>query len=537
MVDLFDHEDNFYRVKVRFLPQLSIRQHSSKVDREVIEREVCLDEEIRKKIIWPHLGRSITALALLGSESYSLHGKTVCPESIGAQDFFVSTDMRLMWLPWTVDSVRKYIFVGIPGIDKARLTTEIKGKYPSFSVPSSWSNLTKIPEERRIDVTSITDDQNVFSVEINSETDDEGKPLDVIEACVVDNGVDDIGTNLMNIDTDDDFIRYVTIKINYFINFEQRMERDTLSNFYYFVIFHAFNFLGVKRVCCNNVNSFCLTWNISMELLGKNKIIAQSHFMSSFYQREHVYICNNFAILCSEYRVGESSFKRDILHLFKELHSVISGLWPEQFMTKYENSISIAKIFAIVLFYIATVIATSYNSAMGNGVGVELRAGDKSWFTDPELRKEITYNGYVKSNFLELMAERFYKETQSSIDNASDERESNSYLIYLLLILCSGLVICIVSSLISTYKFRKIKAEADKVNNERLQTVWNMMQNQPLRDVRKFSAPSVCGPVSSAIELEDSMSSVSQHQGRDVESGTLMQGQGRWTQPPGRLPV
>ena len=135
------------------------------------------------------------------------------------------------------------------------------------------------------------------------------------------------------------------------------------------------------------------------------------------------------------------------------------------------------------------------------------------------------------------MAERFYKETQSSFDNASDGRESNSYLIYLLLILCSGLVICIVSSLISTYKFRKIKAEADKVNNERLQTVWNMMQNQPLRDVRKFSAPSVCGPVSSAIELEDAMSSVSQHQGRDVESGTLMQGQGRWTQPPGRLPV
>merc|ERR1711872_866111 len=96
------------------------------------------------------------------------------------------------------------------------------------------------------------------------------------------------------------------------------------------------------------------TWNISMELLGKINIIAQSHlshFMSSFYQREHVYICNNFAILCSEYRVGESSFKRDILHLFKELHSVISGLWPEQFMTKYENSISIAKIFAIEMLF------------------------------------------------------------------------------------------------------------------------------------------------------------------------------------------
>ena len=243
-----------------------------------------------------------------------------------------------------------------------------------------------------------------------------------------------------------------------------------------------------------------------------------------------------FAILCSEYRDRESSLKRDILQLSKELYSVIPGPSPGKYMTKYENSLSIAKIGVIVLFYIATVIATSYNSAMGNGVGVELRAGDKSWFTDPELRKEITYNGYVKSNFLELMAERFYKETQSSIDNASDERESNSYLIYLLLILCSGLVICIVSSLISTYKFRKIKAEADKVNSERLQTVWNMVQNQPLRDVRKFSAPSVCGPVSSAIELEDTMSSVSQHQGRDVESGTLMQ-QGRWTQPPGRLPV
>ena len=63
-----------------------------------------------------------------------------------------------------------------------------------------------------------------------------------------------------------------------------------------------------------------------------------------------------------------------------------------------------------------------------------------------------------------------------------------------------------------------------------------MMQNQPHRDVRKFSASSVCGPVTSAIEMEDNMSSVSQHQGRDVESGTLMQ-QGRWTQPPGRLPV
>ena len=73
------------------------------------------------------------------------------------------------------------------------------------------------------------------------------------------------------------------------------------------------------------------------------------------------------------------------------------------------------------------------------------------------------------------------------------------------------------------------------MNSERLQTVWNMMQNQP-RDVRKFSSSSVCGPVTSAIEMEDNMSSVSQHQGRDVESGTLMQ-QGRWTQPPGRLPV
>merc|ERR1711963_69018 len=194
--------------------------------------------------------------------------------------------------------------------------------------------------------------------------------------------------------------------------------------------------------------------------------------MSSFYQREHVYICNNFAILCSEYRVGESSFKRDILHLFKELHSVISGLWPEQFMTKYENSISIAKIGVIVLFYIATVIATSYNSAMGNGVGIELKAGDKNWFSDPDLKKEITYNGYVKSNFLELMAECFYKETQSSMDNANSEHESNSYLIYLLIMLCSALLICIVSSLISTYKFRKLKAEADKVNNDRLQHVW-----------------------------------------------------------------
>ena len=78
------------------------------------------------------------------------------------------------------------------------------------------------------------------------------------------------------------------------------------------------------------------------------------------------------------------------------------------------------------------------------------------------------------------------------------------------------------------------------MNSERLQTVWNMMQNQP-RDVWKFSSSSVCGPVTSAIEmrdqLEDNMSSISQHQGRDVESGTLMQGQGRWTQPPGRLPV
>ena len=108
-------------------------------------------------------------------------------------------------------------------------------------------------------------------------------------------------------------------------------------------------------------------------------------------------------------------------------------------MTKYENSLSIAKIGVIVLFYIATIIATRYSSDMGNGVGIELKAGDRNWFSDPDLKKEITYNGYVKSNFLELMAERFYKETQSSMDNANSERESNSYLIYLLIILCSGL--------------------------------------------------------------------------------------------------
>ena len=210
-------------------------------------------------------------------------------------------------------------------------------------------------------------------------------------------------------------------------------------------------------------------------------------------------------------------------------------------MTKYENILNIAKIGVIVLFYIATVIATSYSSEMGNGVGVELRAGDKNWFSNPYLKKEITYNGYVKSNFLELMAERFYKETQSSMDNVNSERESNSYLIYLLIMLCSALLICIVSSLISTYKFRKLKAKADKVNNDRLQHVWNLMQNQPGRDIRKFSASSVCGPVTNAIkmreQIDDNMSSVSQHQGRDVESGGALLPPRQWNKSPGRLPV
>ena len=79
------------------------------------------------------------------------------------------------------------------------------------------------------------------------------------------------------------------------------------------------------------------------------------------------------------------------------------------------------------------------------------------------------------------------------------------------------------------------------MNNERLQYVWNLMQNQPGRDVRKFSASSVCGPITNAIEmreqLDDNMSLVSQHQGgRDVESGGAILPPRQWNQP-GRLPV
>ena len=78
------------------------------------------------------------------------------------------------------------------------------------------------------------------------------------------------------------------------------------------------------------------------------------------------------------------------------------------------------------------------------------------------------------------------------------------------------------------------------MNNDRLQHVWNLMQNQPGRDVWKFSAASVCGPVTNAIEMrdqiEDNMSSVSQHQGRDVESGALLPPR-QWNQSPVRLPV
>ena len=102
-----------------------------------------------------------------------------------------------------------YVFVGIPGVDKSRLTNETKAKYPSFSVPCSWSKMTKIPDDRRIDVTSVINDANVFSAGVNHETEGDDEAFDDMEICTIDNNIDESRINQMDVNSDDDFIRYV----------------------------------------------------------------------------------------------------------------------------------------------------------------------------------------------------------------------------------------------------------------------------------------------------------------------------------------
>ena len=153
LVDLVDQNESFYRIHTRFLPRVKMKQSTSEMTRMLIRKEVQINASSDDLIIWPDEKHGMTILGILGAEVCSLHSRETNPESIGMKCLYASPDLKLVELPWCADVKRKYVFIGSPGIDPARLDDNTNSKYPIISVPPTWKSLDTIPNDRKIDRT------------------------------------------------------------------------------------------------------------------------------------------------------------------------------------------------------------------------------------------------------------------------------------------------------------------------------------------------------------------------------------------------
>ena len=145
--------------------------------------------------------------------------------------------------------------------------------------------------------------------------------------------------------------------------------------------------------------------------------------------------------------------------------------WQDTGM-KYENVLTCLKVLTVVIVYCAGFLiyrAENTEEVMGGQWSADLsvKTGDQ-WWNDKDLQSKVVYGDYLRKDFLDLVAERFYGETQSMLAAANKERDSNSLFIYILLGLTMVITVAGVASMLSTYKFRKARQRIQDEDREKL---------------------------------------------------------------------
>ena len=99
---------------------------------------------------------------------------------------------------------------------------------------------------------------------------------------------------------------------------------------------------------------------------------------------------------------------------------------------KYEQSLTLAKIFIAATFYVFLCIFTAKKESMGGlPFKASFSAGDSGWYKDEDNRNLVTSGNYITSDFLPLFVDRFYDQVNQKFKNATSERDFNEMLIFI----------------------------------------------------------------------------------------------------------
>ena len=504
LVDLFSEEGKSYRIRTRFIPELVCSQSQNDVDIDMIKQETKMSDSVNQRMIWTNDG-GVKMFGLLGAESMSLHGQCVDPETLGLRRTYISTDLRLLYLPWTAHETRRFIFVGDIGVDESRLHESEAALYPSFLVPPHWQTLSTIPADHMINIPSKKRKVNVMNVGV-----EEGCNEDYSNGIRTFQGDDsNCGEHQFDIRYNNRFNNVTIIKLLLSIyNIEKVRPALFITgkgtsvprNGGYFSltlsevqIVYSTNSCRIIRLLENLIVTIKSQMYFSI-ILCQSKI-------NEYYQDKTIFL-NFFAIINSHYFSCEEFHNtppnnvmkvKFSFHSFKistktfnyerllqktvivirdtELKTTQFNPEPQAVqtcMSKYEQSLTLGKIFIAFVFYVFLCIFTAKKESMGGlPFKASFSAGDSGWYKDEDNRNLVTSGNYITKDFLSLYVDRFYDQVNKRFKNATSERDFNEMLIFILCGIAVAFVIACVSALLSTYKSRKQKAAEDKKNKER----------------------------------------------------------------------
>ena len=147
---------------------------------------------------------------------------------------------------------------------------------------------------------------------------------------------------------------------------------------------------------------------------------------------------------------------------------------------KYENALTYGKIIIVTSFYLFFVVFATGRDKMGNfPMTASLSTGDAAWYKSEKTRDLVTSGSYLKSDYLDVVTNRFFDSVQKRLSSATEEREFNKTLIYALCGISIVFLVAGVSTLLATYKTRKQKEMDDKTNLDkfnRMQAIVNELE-------------------------------------------------------------